>query len=147
METAAEALSQTNFSPVDWVIIICYPMISLVIGLVVRKYVANMKDFVTAGQSLGTCLGVATITGTELGLITVMYSAEKGFTGGFAAFHIALAAGIGNRVALEKNRLAATNQRLTGGICRGPGLISRRHRRRCCCGQSGTGKHKFSAVS
>jgi SSS family solute:Na+ symporter len=32
--------------------------------------------------------------GTELGLVTVMYSAQKGFTGGFAAFHIALAAAI-----------------------------------------------------
>ncbi|MCH8148479.1 MAG: sodium:solute symporter family protein, partial [Planctomycetes bacterium] len=30
----------------------------------------------------------------ELGLITVMYSAQKGFTGGFAAFHIGLVAGI-----------------------------------------------------
>ncbi|MFH1268057.1 MAG: sodium:solute symporter family protein, partial [Planctomycetota bacterium] len=76
------------------VIVICYPMISVVIGLVVRKYVRNMKDFVTAGQSLGTALGVATLTGTELGLITVMYSAQKGFTGGFAAFHIALVAGV-----------------------------------------------------
>jgi len=37
---------------------------------------------------------VATLTGTELGLITVMYSAQKGFTGGFAAFHIALIAGV-----------------------------------------------------
>lgn len=91
---AAEALQQTNFTTVDWVIVICYPMISVVIGLVVRKYVASMKDFVTAGQSLGTALGVATLTGTELGLITVMYSAQKGFVGGFAAFHIALAAGI-----------------------------------------------------
>ena len=27
--------------------------------------------------------------GTELGLVTVMYSAQKGFTGGFAAFHFA----------------------------------------------------------
>jgi len=32
--------------------------------------------------------------GTELGLVTVMYSAQKGFTGGFAAFHIALASAI-----------------------------------------------------
>jgi SSS family solute:Na+ symporter len=32
--------------------------------------------------------------GTELGLVTVMYSSQKGFTGGFAAFHIALAAAI-----------------------------------------------------
>ena len=93
-QASIDALQQTNFTTVDWVIVICYPMISVIIGLVVRKYISNMKDFVTAGQGLGTCLGIATLTGTELGLITVMYSAQKGFTGGFAAFHIALAAGI-----------------------------------------------------
>ncbi|MCK4854208.1 MAG: sodium:solute symporter family protein [Bacteroidales bacterium] len=51
-----------------------------------------MRDFVTAGRNLGLWLGIATMTGTELGLITVMYSAQKGFTGGFATFHIAVAA-------------------------------------------------------
>ena len=94
MKDAAEILSKTNFSTIDWVIVICYPMISVAIGLYVRKYITNMKDFVCAGQGLGTCLGIATLTGTELGLITVMYNAQKGVTGGFAAFHIALAAGI-----------------------------------------------------
>ena len=94
MDISAETLVKTNFSTVDWVIVICYPMISVVLGIIAARFVSNMKDFVTAGQSLGTALGVATLTGTELGLITVMYSAQKGFTGGFAAFHIALAAGI-----------------------------------------------------
>jgi SSS family solute:Na+ symporter len=94
MDISAEALAKTNFSTVDWVIVICYPLISVVLGIVAARFIANMKDFVTAGQSLGTALGVATLTGTELGLITVMYSAQKGFTGGFAAFHIALMAGI-----------------------------------------------------
>ena len=87
-------LQQTNFTTLDWVIVIVYPLISLLIGLYVRRFVANMKDFVTAGQGLGVCLGIATMTGTELGLITVMYSAQKGFVGGFAAFHIALVAGV-----------------------------------------------------
>jgi SSS family solute:Na+ symporter len=94
MDHAAEALSKTNFTTIDWVIVICYPLISLFIGLYARKYITSMKDFVCAGQSLGTCLGIATLTGTELGLITVMYSAQKGFKGGFATFHIALAAGV-----------------------------------------------------
>ena len=69
-------------------------MISLGIGLFVRRFVKSMDDFVCAGRGLGVCLGIATLTGTELGLITVMYNAEKGFSGGFAAFHIALAAGV-----------------------------------------------------
>ena len=91
---AAEALRETNFTPLDWVIVIVYPLISLGIGLYVARFIRNMNDFVVAGHRLGVCLGIATMTGTELGLITVMYNAQKGFTGGFAAFHIALAAGL-----------------------------------------------------
>ncbi len=87
-------LQQTNFTWFDWIIVILYPLISLGIGLYVWRLIKNMKDFVAAGQGLGVWLGIATMTGTELGLITVMYSAQKGFTGGFAAFHIALVAGI-----------------------------------------------------
>ena len=85
-------LSDTNFTTLDWVIVIVYPLISVGIGIYVARFIKNMKDFVTAGRNLGLWLGVATMTGTELGLITVMYSAQKGFTGGFAAFHIAVAA-------------------------------------------------------
>lgn len=94
MTDAEQLLQQTNFTAFDWIIVISYPMISVAIGFYVRKLVSNMEDFVTAGQGLGVCLGIATMTGTELGLITVMYSAQKGFVGGFAAFHIALVAGI-----------------------------------------------------
>ena len=94
MPEAQQILRQTNFTAIDWAIVVVYPLISVAIGLYVRRFVKNMTDFVTAGQELGVCLGIATLTGTELGLITVMYSAQKGFTGGFAAFHIALMAGL-----------------------------------------------------
>ncbi len=94
MSEAAGILQQTNFTRLDWAIVIVYPVISLGIGLYVRKFIRNMNDFVVAGRGLGVCLGIATMTGTELGLITVMYSAQKGFTGGFSAFHIAVAAGV-----------------------------------------------------
>ncbi|MDA0838027.1 MAG: sodium:solute symporter family protein [Planctomycetota bacterium] len=96
MDSAAvsQALSQTNFTALDWGIVSVYLLISVVIGLKVKKYATSMSSYVTAGRSLGTCLGIATMTGTELGLITVMYSAQKGFTGGFAAFHIATVAGV-----------------------------------------------------
>ena len=93
-EQAAEILRQTNFTPLDWVIVAAYLGISVLIGIWVNRYVGNMAAYVGAGRSLGTCLGIATMTGTELGLITVMYSAQKGFNGGFAAFHIAVIAGV-----------------------------------------------------
>ncbi len=90
----SDLLQPTNFTALDWVIVIVYPLISLGIGLYVRKFIVNMQDFVVAGRGIGVFLGIASMTGTELGLITVMYSAQKGFTGGFAAFHIALIAGV-----------------------------------------------------
>ena len=93
-ELELEALKQTNFTGLDWGIVIVYLLASLVIGLLVKRYATNMAAYVGAGRSLGVCLGIATMTGTEMGLITVMYSAQKGFTGGFAAFHIAVLAGI-----------------------------------------------------
>ncbi len=94
MLAATNILSDTNFTGLDWAIVILYPLLSLAIGLYVARFIRNMSDFVVAGHGIGVCLGIATMTGTELGLITVMYSAQKGFTGGFAAFHIALAAGL-----------------------------------------------------
>lgn len=90
----ADALAQTNFTSLDWGIVGVYLMISVVIGLMVKKYISNMSDYITAGRGLGTCLGIATMAGTEMGLITIMYSAQKGFVGGFAAFHIAVIAGM-----------------------------------------------------
>jgi len=94
MDLLATITQGTNFSTLDWGIILVYPLISVALGIIASRYVADMDDFVVAGRGLRTALGVATITGTELGLVTVMYSAQKGFTGGFAAFHIGIAAGL-----------------------------------------------------
>ena len=84
----------TNFSILDWCIVIVYLLAIVGIGVYIRRYVTNVEDFIVAGRSLKPCLAIATMIGTELGLVTVMYSSQKGFTGGFAAFHIAFAAAI-----------------------------------------------------
>ena len=94
-EAAREALSQTNFGLVDTVIVVLYLGISVIIGLLVNRYAGSMVNYIGAGRKVGVWLGVATMTGTELGLVTVMYSAQKGFSGGFAAFHMAVLAGVG----------------------------------------------------
>ncbi|NLX05936.1 MAG: sodium:solute symporter family protein [Phycisphaerae bacterium] len=83
-----------TFSTIDWIIVFAYLAGSVVIGLLVKRYIASMTDYVVAGRALKTYLGLATMIGTEMGLVTVMYSAQKGFTGGFAAFHIAVVAAI-----------------------------------------------------
>lgn len=89
-----DIFSLSNFSLLDTGIVTVYLLISVVIGLFVKDKITDMKDYICAGQNLGPCLGIATMTGTELGLVTVMYSAQKGFSAGFAAFHIAIAAAI-----------------------------------------------------
>ena len=86
-----EIFQGTNFGTIDWVIVALYLSISIVIGWVVKKYIADMSDYVAAGRGVRTALGIATITGTELGLVTVMFKAQKGFVGGFSVFHIAIA--------------------------------------------------------
>ena len=85
----------SNFQIVDWIIVVCYLSISLVIGIMVTRYATSMTAYIGAGRSVGPWLGVATMTGTEMGLITVMYMAQSGFNGGFAAFHMAVIAGAG----------------------------------------------------
>ncbi|MFH1943466.1 MAG: sodium:solute symporter family protein, partial [bacterium] len=59
-------------------------------GILVRKYVHQISDFIVAGRSLRLFIAIATLTGTELGLVTVMYNAELGFKHGFSAYHVAL---------------------------------------------------------
>jgi SSS family solute:Na+ symporter len=78
----------TNFATIDWIIVSVYICIPVVIGLIVRKYIRQLSDFIVAGRSLRLFIAIATLTGTELGLVTVMYNSELGFLHGFSAFHI-----------------------------------------------------------
>jgi len=80
----------TNFRTIDWIIVMVYICIPVVIGVIVRKYVRQLSDFILAGRSLKLFIAIATLTGTELGLVTVMYNSELGFKHGFSAFHVGL---------------------------------------------------------
>jgi len=94
MESLAAIIADTNFSAIDWGIVIIYLALSVSIGIFANRYVGGLSDYIVAGRGMRTALGIATLTGTEMGLVTVMYSAQKGFTGGFAAFHIGLISGV-----------------------------------------------------
>ncbi len=83
-----------SFTFVDTAIVLVYILVSVAIGILASRSIHGMSGYLVAGRSLGTALSIATLTGSELGLITVMYTAEKGFVGGFAAMHIALIAGL-----------------------------------------------------
>lgn len=80
----------TNFSRIDWIIVLIYICIPVGIGVFVKKYVRQLSDFIVAGRSLRLFLAIATLTGTELGLVTVMYNSELGFKHGFSAFHVGI---------------------------------------------------------
>ncbi|MDH4220767.1 MAG: hypothetical protein OEW23_18565, partial [Candidatus Aminicenantes bacterium] len=80
----------TNFRTVDWIIVCVYICIPVVIGIIVKKYIRQLSDFIVAGRSLKLFIAIATLTGTELGLVTVMYNAELGFKHGLSAFHVGI---------------------------------------------------------
>ncbi len=88
------ALAPLKLSSLDLGIVLCYLAASVIIGLWANRVTTGLRGYLVAGHSLGTALSVATMTGSELGLITVMYQAQKGFTGGFAALHIGVIAGL-----------------------------------------------------
>jgi len=84
----------TNFSALDALIVVAFLVGTTAAGVATHRFVRNVEGFFVAERRVGGYLGVASIIATELGLVTVMYAAQKGFTGGFAAFHIAVLAAI-----------------------------------------------------
>ena len=84
----------SNFTYFDWAIVIVYLLGTVAIGLYANRYIRDMADYIVAGRSLKSSISIATMLGSEIGLVTVVYMSQKGFTGGFAAFHIGLVAGV-----------------------------------------------------
>ena len=74
----------------DYCIVLIYIGSVFYLGLKYRDRSSDFSNFMIAGRKVGLSLGVATMLGTELGLITVMYNAQTGFNDFFAAFHIGL---------------------------------------------------------
>ncbi|MDA1015923.1 MAG: sodium:solute symporter family protein [Planctomycetota bacterium] len=88
-----EQLLSTNFTTLDWLIVGVYLATSIVIGIWANRYVGNLTDYLVAGRTLRIRLALATMTGTELGLVTVMYSAELGFTQQYASLYLSVIEG------------------------------------------------------
>ena len=74
----------------DYYIVLTYIVSVFYLGVKYRDRSSDFSNFMIAGRKVGLSLGVATMLGTELGLITVMYNAQTGFNDFFAAFHIGL---------------------------------------------------------
>ena len=74
-----------NFSwPIDGTIVGVSLAVTLFAGLWVRKYVRRVDHFLVAGREMNLYLGIASLAATEFGIITCMYTAQAGYTLGFA---------------------------------------------------------------
>ena len=83
-------LYDTNFTALDWGIVFAYLVISIFVGIWANKFVGNIAGYLVAGRTLRIRLALATMTGTEIGLVTVMYSSELGFVQQYASLYLAL---------------------------------------------------------
>ncbi len=75
---------------IDISIIVIYLLLIFSFGIFMRSNISNFSNFMIANQKLPLSLGVTSMLGTELGLITVMYNAQTGVLQYFSAFHIGL---------------------------------------------------------
>src|SRR6267378_2129055 len=73
-----------HLAPIDWTIIGVYLIGCMAAGIYMRRFVHGVEDFAVAGRAMDLNLGIASLAATELGLVTVMYTAQLGFTNGFA---------------------------------------------------------------
>jgi SSS family solute:Na+ symporter len=69
---------------IDGSLIGLYLLATMAAGLMVRKYVGRVEDFLVAGREMNVYLGVASLAATEFGIVTCMYTAENGFRYGFS---------------------------------------------------------------
>jgi len=83
-----------NFTFVDWAIVVVYLAASVSVGLIGKRYVGNVSQYLVAGRELGLYVGIATLAATEIGTITFMYNGELGYKYGFAAFAAAMISGV-----------------------------------------------------
>ncbi len=75
----------THFSwAIDGSIVGLYLLVTMIAGVMVRKYVGKVEHFLVAGREVNVFLGIASLAATEFGMITCMYTAEAGYKYGFA---------------------------------------------------------------
>ncbi len=68
----------------DGSIVGLYLVATMAAGIMVRKYVGNVEQFLVAGREMNVFLGIASLAATEFGIVTCMYTAQGGYNSGFA---------------------------------------------------------------
>lgn len=75
----------SQFNPwIDGGIIFCYLILTLTLGLWMRRFVRHVDDYLVAGRKVDLYLGIASLSATEFGIVTCMANAQLGFNYGFA---------------------------------------------------------------
>lgn len=69
---------------VDGPIILIYIVVTLLAGIMVRKMIRGVDDYLLAGRKVDIYLGIASLAATEFGIVTCMANAELGYKYGFA---------------------------------------------------------------
>ena len=74
----------THFTWLDGSLVGLYLVATMVAGIMVRKYVGKVEHFLIAGREMNVYLGIASLAATEFGIVTCMYTAQNGYSFGFA---------------------------------------------------------------
>ena len=74
----------STFSFLDGSIVGVYLIATMAAGIMVRKYVGKVEDFLVAGREMNLYLGIASLAATEFGIVTCMYTAQNGYDKGFS---------------------------------------------------------------
>jgi SSS family solute:Na+ symporter len=69
---------------IDGGIVGLYLLVTMIAGIMVRKYVGKVEHFLVAGREMNVYLGIASLAATEFGIVTCMYTAQNGYDKGFA---------------------------------------------------------------
>ena len=70
----------------DISIVAIYLVVTFAGGVLAKKYIGSVADYLVAGRGMGLYLGIASLISSEIGIITYMYFAELGYLTGFSSF-------------------------------------------------------------
>jgi Na+/proline symporter len=73
-----------GFTYFDGGIVGLYLLLTMVVGVTLRKYVGRVEDFLVARRQMDVYLGISSLAATEFGIVTCMYAAQNGYDKGFA---------------------------------------------------------------
>lgn len=79
-----------NLSVFDLGIVVLYITLVFLSGVLMKKYVSGIGDYLVADRTMGFNLGLVSMMCTEIGMITYVYYAELGYKAGFASLIVAI---------------------------------------------------------